>query len=150
MLLAPWLHFPMCSDLHSINPSHHHQTFRSVFCPCHFYFPSTSYLALCMWTTCTTFLSLHPQRRPIASSFLSSSFLPFPFPLVSCQNLMQPSSETLYSLALWPGQFQRQAIWLQTWWASLSCFHKSLTHTKFSQENQHFRTLALSSLTRHV
>lgn len=99
MLLALWLRFPMRSEPHSINPSHHHQTFRSVFCPCRFCFPSTSYLALGMWTTFTTFLSLHTQRRPIISSFLSSSSLRFPSLWSPVRICCSPSLK-LYTL--WP------------------------------------------------
>lgn len=147
MLSTLRLHLPKCSELHSVYlPIISKLSEVHSAAPVAFVFPpSTSSL-----TPCNTFyLHCFPKSAPTVKNncFLSEVLT---LPLVSQQNLMH---SLLKLNRLWPstpGHFQGQAIRLQTWSASPSCFHKSLLNPKFSQENQCFHPLTLSSLTYHV
>lgn len=134
MLLTLFLH-PMCSELHSIYPSRHQQTFRSVLCPCCFVSSPSTFSLTCNMSHVYYFLKSATTVK--ADHLLPSEF--FIQPLLRF-DLMQPFLK-FYPLF---GPLTRSfagAGHLVADMMSSSLLLSQSTNTKFSQENQRFYTL---------
>lgn len=147
-MLWTLLPHPMCSELHSIYPSCHQQTFRSVLCPCCFVSSPPTFSLACDVSCLQYFLQS-------ATTMKTDHLLPSEFFIQPLSPLLWPDGQPFLQFYLLSGPLTGSfsgAGHLAADMMSSSLLLSQFTNTTCSREDQRFYTLhslpqqAMSSL----